>query len=106
MENQTLQTQTNLKTSLKQLEIQEIGYNIKPSLVIAMQRLEMELNNIEETIEDIYSEFGYLNLTEIKNAIRNGSLGKYGRTFKLNTQEVCFWINQYVKEKNSKTLQL
>lgn len=71
-----------------------------------MQRTEMELKNIEETIEDIATEFSFLTLTEIKTAIRNGSLGKYGRSFRLSTQEVCFWIREFVKEKNHKNLKL
>ena len=104
MENQTLQTQNNSKISLKQLEVQEIGFNLKPSLAIAMQRTEMELKNIEETIEDIASEFRNLNLSEIKLAIRNGSLGKYGRSFRLSTQEICFWIREHIKENKSKSL--
>jgi translation elongation factor EF-1beta len=106
MENQILQTQNNSKTLLKQLEVQEIGFNLKPSLAIAMQRTEMELKNIEETIEDIATEFRHLTISEIKLALRNGSLAKYGRTYKLSTQEVCFWIREYVKEKNNKSLKL
>jgi hypothetical protein len=38
-------------------------------------------------------------LKEINEAIRLGSLGKYGRTYKLNTQEVCMWIHEYLKSK-------
>ena len=82
--------------------MQEIGYNLKPSLVIAMQRTEMELKNIDETIEDIYSEFKNISLKEIKTAIRNGSLAKYGRSYRLSTQEVCYWIREYLKENKNK----
>ena len=82
--------------------MQEIGYNLKPSLVIAMQRTEMELKNIDETIEDIYSEFKNISLKEIKKAIRNGSLAKYGRSYRLSTQEVCYWIREYLKENKNK----
>ena len=106
MENQTLQTQNNSKILLKQLEVQEIGFNLKPSLAIAIQRTEMKLKNIEETVEDIATEFRHLNLSEIKLALRNGSLGKYGRTYKLSTQEVCFWIREFIKEKNHKNLKI
>jgi hypothetical protein len=89
---------------LKQLGVQEIGFSLKPSLAIAMQRTEMELKNIDETIEDIYTEFEFMSLGDIKKAIRNGSLAKYGRTYKLSTQEVCYWIREYVKEKKGKSL--
>jgi hypothetical protein len=29
--------------------------------------------------------------------LRNGGLGKYGRTYKLSTQEVCYWIREHIK---------
>jgi hypothetical protein len=67
-----------------------------------MQRTEMELKNIDETIEDIYSEFKNISLKEIKSAIRNGSLAKYGRSYRLSTQEVCYWIREYLKENKNK----
>ena len=67
-----------------------------------MQRTEMELKNIDETIEDIYSEFKNISLKEIKTAIRNGSLAKYGRSYRLSTQEVCYWIREYLKENKNK----
>jgi len=71
-----------------------------------MQRTEMELKNIDETIDDIYSEFGHINLGDIKKAIRNGSLAKYGRTYKLSTQEICFWIREFLKSKDSNRLKI
>lgn len=61
----------------------------------------MEIKNIDETIEDIFTEFGYLNLSDIKKALRNGSLGKYGRSYKLSTQELCYWIREFIKENKS-----
>jgi hypothetical protein len=33
----------------------------------------------------------------IRQALRNGGLGKYGRTYKLSTQEVCYWIREHIK---------
>ncbi len=104
MENQTLQKQTNSQTLLKTLEIQERGYNLKPSLAIAMERLEMEIKNIDNTIDDICTEFAFCKLSDIKEAIRKGSLAKYGRSYRLSTQEISYWIRQYLKEKNAKNL--
>ena len=96
----------NSKILLKQLEAQVIEYNLKVFLAIAMQRTEMEMKNLDTCIEDISSEFNYLNLWQIKEAIRLGSLAKYGRSYKLSTQEVCFWIREFIKENKSKQLKL
>lgn len=96
----------NSKILLKQLEAQVIEYNLKVFLAIAMQRTEMEMKNLDTCIEDIASEFSYLNLYQIKEAIRLGSLAKYGRSYKLSTQEVCFWIREYLKENKSKELKI
>lgn len=96
----------NLRISLKQLEVQEIEFNLRAYLVIAMQRTEMEMKNLDSCIEDIISEFSYLNLYQIKEALRKGSLANYGRSYKLSTQEVCFWIREYLKENKSKELKI
>jgi len=45
-----------------------------------------------------------MNLKDIREALRNGSLAKYGITYKLNTQVICFWIREYLKSKKSKLL--
>lgn len=65
-----------------------------------MERLEMDFKNIDNTSEDIYLEFSFMKLENVFEALRNGSLGKYGKTFKLTTQEVCVWIRQYLNDKN------
>ena len=41
-----------------------------------------------------------MTIEDIQKAIRSGSLGKYGRTYKFTIQEVCFWVREYLKEKN------
>jgi hypothetical protein len=69
-----------------------------------MSRTQFELLNIEDTSELIKEEFKYLTLLDIRTAIRNGTSGKYGRSYKLSTQEVCFWIREYDKSKNNRNL--
>jgi hypothetical protein len=80
--------------------------NLKKSLVLAMERTGLEFLNIDSTINDIISEFEYTNLFEIIESLRLGSLGKYGRSFKLSTQEVCYWIREYKKAKNQNKLKI
>jgi len=55
-------------------------------------------------VSDVLSEFPRVSNEDITLALRSGSLGKYGRTFKLSTQEVCFWIREYQKSKTKKSL--
>lgn len=100
MEQKILQKQNNSKLLLKQLEKEVAESEVRACLFLAMERLEMTLSNTYTATNDIVSEFYYLKLSEVKEALRLGSLGKYGRTFKLNTQEVCFWIRQFILERD------
>ncbi len=77
---------------------------IKKSLIIVMQRLNMDFYNIDLTIRDIIDEFKYLKIQQFREALRKGSLGNYGRTYKLSTQEVCVWIRSYLKDNKSKLI--
>lgn len=83
----------------------ELRDEIGKSLLVAMQRVGMDYTNLFDTINDIIQEFEHLKLSQILSAIRLGSLGKYGRSYRLSTQEVCYWIREYVKE-NNKTLSI
>jgi hypothetical protein len=74
--------------------------NLQASILIAFERTMTEPYNIENMVKDIISEFPKVNPDDILKAIRNGSLGKYGKTYKLSTQEVCIWIREFLKEKN------
>jgi hypothetical protein len=69
-----------------------------------MQRLNTELPNVNDTITDIVSEFPYLKLQDVINSIRKGSLGNFGRTYKLSTQEICVWIRKNTETKNTLTI--
>ena len=55
-------------------------------------------------IYDVLEEFPRVKETDLILAIRKGSLGMYGRTFKLSTQEVCYWIRQYTNPKQQDKL--
>jgi len=87
------------------MDLQNIS-DLKKSLAYAFERTDFELRNLDKIIEEINSEFKNLPEKEIIKAIRNGAFGKYGRTYKLSTQEVCFWIYSYLKQKESKRLKL
>ena len=92
----------NLTTSQQQSEITTLQSDINPYLAVAFERTNTEPYNIEKMSFDITNEFSKLKSEDFKKAIRNGGLGKYGKTYKLSTQEVCIWIREYIKENEIK----
>jgi hypothetical protein len=68
------------------------------ALLFAFERTKTEPFDCTGLICDVLKEFEYLSIENIIEALRNGGLGKYGRTFKLSTQEVCYWIRQHNKK--------
>ena len=89
----------SLNNLLKTLEAQERDTKLKTQLALAMQKTDCEIKNIDWLISDIISEFGNKKTIDILEAIKQGSIGKFGISFKLTTQVVGYWINQYLKEK-------
>ena len=67
-------------------------------MALAFERTATEPYNIDNMIVDVTTEFPKLSDDEFTKAIRNGSLGKYGKVYKLSTTEVCFWIREYLDE--------
>jgi hypothetical protein len=62
----------------------------------------MNLTSIDNTANDIFEEFKHSNISKIREAIRKGSLGYYGQSYRMSTQEVCVWIRKHICELNSK----
>jgi len=94
----------NLTTLQQKSEIATREFNLKNSLAIAFERTNTPPFNLDKLVSDVLSEFPRVSNEDITLALRSGSLGKYGRTFKLSTQEVCFWIREYQKSKTKKSL--
>ena len=90
----------NLTISQNNLDPQTPNSEIIASLVIAFDRTNTPLIDLSNMAIDVVNEFRRIEITEIQKAIRNGALGKYGRTYRMSTQEVCIWIREYLKEKN------
>lgn len=70
------------------------------SIIVACQRTssDIDMNDLDLMVSNVASEFKTLTHDHIIKAIRNGSLGKYGKTYKLCTQEVCIWVRTYAEE--------
>jgi len=94
----------NLTTLQQKSEIATREFNLKNSLAVAFERTNTSPFNLDKLVSDVLSEFPRVSNEDITLALRSGSLGKYGRTFKLSTQEVCFWIREYQKSKTKKSL--
>lgn len=75
--------------------------DLEKSLLFAFERTKTETFDVTGLIQDVLSEFPKLSGVDFILALRNGSLGMYGRTFKLSTQEICFWVREYIKSKNA-----
>lgn len=75
---------------------------IKKSLIIAIERTGFNLSSIDSTALDIFYEFKNESLFKIREAIRKGSLGEYGISYRLSTQEICVWIKKYLEVKKTK----
>jgi len=77
-------------------------FKLKTMLLIASERLDSEIPNVDKMFEDIKNEFGQRKIQDVIEAIRLGSLGKYGVNYKLTIQVVCYWIRCYTEPKIDK----
>ena len=75
-----------------------LEYKLKSFLIVAEERCDLQIKDIDKTINDILNEFPKLNENQFRKSLRNGGLGKYGVSYKLSTQQICFWIREYIKE--------
>ena len=71
--------------------------DLQDALFFAFERTKTDPFDVSGLVKDVLTEFPKLSGDSIIIALRNGGLGMYGRTFKLSTQEVCYWIREYLK---------
>lgn len=94
--NDLTQQQQNLEK-----DIQDYRMNIvKTSLTLAFSRTGSDFD--KELANSIYLDaveaFPDITLDEFTQALKNGGLGMYGKTYKLTSQEVCIWIRNYLND--------
>ena len=68
------------------------------AIIIAMERTTCFDLPIEKVSEDVLKAFPDVSIEIIIDAMRRGGLGDFGRTYRLNTQEICIWIKEVLKE--------
>lgn len=84
------------------LENNSPSFKLKTMILIASERLDSNIDNVDKMFNDIKNEFGKRKIEEVIEAIRLGSLGKYGVNYKLTTQVVSYWIRCYTEPKIDK----
>jgi len=84
------------------LENNSKTFKLKAMLLIASERLDSNIENVDKMFIDIKNEFGKRKIDDVIEAIRLGSLGKYGVNYKITTQVVSYWIRCYTEPKIDK----
>ncbi len=92
-----------------QTKLQKKEMEIKKELVIALDRT--GIGNVEENILDrisiaILQNFKDVNLSFLLEAINDGGLGRYGRSYRFSVQEICLWIYSKLKVNQNTTINL
>lgn len=87
--------------TIKEYELKYFELFLKSMTNVTLRlREEMGSKNMLKIIfQDIRTEFPDLKPISLVKAFRNGSLGKYGQTYKLTTQILCVWIRKYIESK-------
>ena len=84
------------------LENNSQTFKLKTMLLIASERLDSNIENVDKMLTDIHNEFHKKKISDVIESVRLGSLGKYGVNYKLTTQVVCYWIRCYTEPKIDK----
>ena len=90
----------NTNNSLQKSETKTRIFEISKSMALSFDRLNLPIDELvlENIVKDISSEYKNLTIEQMQKALRNGSFGHYGRTYRISTQEVSIWIRTYCKE--------
>ena len=84
------------------LENNSPTFKLKTMLLIAAERLDCNIENVDKMFNDIKNEFQKRSIEQVIEAVKLGSLGKYGVNYKLTTQVVCYWIRCHIDPKIDK----
>ena len=86
------------------MRLEEVNIQIKKKLVLALDRtgiIDVENEILNKISFDITQNFKHLDLSFLLEAINEGGLGKYGRSYRFSVQEVCLWIYSKLKIKET-----
>lgn len=94
--------ENNLQISQKKLEkTTPIYKELVASVAIAFERVGLSpegVQIIDNIANDINKKYKGIELNHLTQAIKNGAMGDYGRTYRMSTQEVSIWVKEYIKE--------
>jgi flagellar motor switch protein FliM len=92
--------QTNSENSQKQLE-KASEYklsDIQKELITVTELIDLPICDImlaEEKLKEMFE--GKISKAKLLNAIKEGALGKYGSSYRLDIQEIGRWVFQSIK---------
>ena len=81
--------------------------NMEQALSLAFERVgeyDFTKSDIDFISSELKEEFPNIEERKIFKALRNGGFGNYGRTYKMCTTTVCFWIREYIMDEKIKEL--
>ena len=87
---------------------EKTGFTIEMAIVKAFSRTNKipSESQVEIIKNEIFDEYKNVDQQMIFKALKNGGRGKYGRTYNLSSQEICIWIDSYLKENITKDEQI
>ena len=92
LNSQSLNSPSTLQKDTKQ------SLNLSVAMAFARTGKECTKESIDLISSNIIDEYNHLPIETIIEALKKGGRGKYGRTYLLSVQEVCIWIDSYLKE--------
>ena len=69
---------------------------LEQSIVLAFERVNILPENVISIANDVRLAFPKYTTDELTTAIRKGSFGEFGRTYRMSTQEICIWVREHV----------
>lgn len=75
-------------------------FHFEAAIHKASLRVGMEATDIKLIVADVLQTFQNVDKKVILEAIKKGSLGCFGRTYRLSSQEVCLWVREYLSVKS------
>lgn len=95
-----IENRTNKQQSVSVSVTQTYKTTLSTAVVKAFARTGKDCSqeSVNLITSDIIDEYNNLPIEIIIEALKKGGRGKYGRTYSLSVQEVCIWIDSYLKE--------
>ena len=88
---------TNSLASLSREEEKIIKMAVTTSIARVVGVANVDKNESKLIYSSLLEKFPNTPLIHIENALKKGSTGDYGKSYRINAQEMCMWVNEYLK---------